>query len=712
MTRAGKTRLSGRVFLCGLLAALSLAQSARAHELEPLPEAEGSGASLEDDEPNEGEPSGPQYRTYTRVRGAPSQPAATHIHIDANQRLTSRSADELLRFAPAVVPIRHASEGKGMQFFLRGYDAQHGTDVELTLHGIPLNQGSHIHGHGYLDISWIPAAAISSLNVRRGSYDLEQGPFATAASIDIETEGLFASGTELTLSATHRGRAQLSALHQRESGDTELLFAAEAVYDRGWAEDFDARRGGLFLRTSTERDGLTRTHILALHHANFGLPSFLRQDDLDSGRIERDEGYGGIQRADATTALGSAGFEWDLGSGRDLELSAWADARRFSATENTTGNLVYPEFGDTREQTETRIQLGTRLHYEHRLSRNHDVEFLAGGELPWIEQYEALITEESATIRDLTRDSRILQPHAYAGFGWTGYFLDLRLRARASLRGDIYWFRTIEDTLNSERFAAATGAISPRAQLRYKLAEGLYLSAGYGRGLRPPEARSVVRVEDDATAGNERSAFGTIPPEVTVADNVDLELAWQPGERISFSVTGFASLLTNETFYDHVAGLVFQLNPSRRLGIEADLQVEIADWAELSLRGTYTNTRFRASGAPVPGSPRLLGSVDLTFRPVDTFSFGTQVQFVGERTLRYEAVAAPYTVVDVFATYQVHRNIRLEASITNAINLEYATAVYNFPSRRDPLRPPSQLPAIHVVPAQPITAQLALRATF
>src|SRR5690606_30277894 len=94
-----------------------------------------------------------------------------------------RNAEEILRSAPGRTLVQHGSEGKGHQFFLRGFDAEHGADLEIRVDGIPINEWSNIHGQGYVDLGFVIPEVVDSVEVVKGPFSLEQGAFATAGSV-------------------------------------------------------------------------------------------------------------------------------------------------------------------------------------------------------------------------------------------------------------------------------------------------------------------------------------------------------------------------------------------------------------------------------------------------------------------------------------------------------------------------------------------------
>ena len=125
----------------------------------------------------------------TIITGAPApdeRASESRMDRSAIDSVRAESAQDLLRSLPGIQLSQHGSEGKAAQFFLRGFDASHGTDVALSVDGMPLNEPSHIHGHGYADSGLVIPEAISAIRFRKGVFGLDQGNLATAGDISYE----------------------------------------------------------------------------------------------------------------------------------------------------------------------------------------------------------------------------------------------------------------------------------------------------------------------------------------------------------------------------------------------------------------------------------------------------------------------------------------------------------------------------------------------
>ena len=160
-----------------LIAALAHASSARAAPPDPVGDDD-----LEGDESDESDD------TREIVVEAPVGASVSARRIDATEiaAVPIRTAEDALRLAPGLVMVQHGAEGKGQQYFLRGFDAVHGIDFEVSADGIPLNEWSNVHAQGYLDLGLLIPELVTAVEVLPGSFDLGQGPFAMAGSARFE----------------------------------------------------------------------------------------------------------------------------------------------------------------------------------------------------------------------------------------------------------------------------------------------------------------------------------------------------------------------------------------------------------------------------------------------------------------------------------------------------------------------------------------------
>src|SRR5712691_4507262 len=127
--------------------------------------------------------------TVAAERTFSSSAAASRLIGELDIRLRPReSSQELLRLTPGLLIAQHAGGGKAEQIFLRGFDADHGTDVAISVDGVPVNMVSHAHGQGYGDLHWLIPEVVDYVAVHKGPYEAQDGDLATAGAVALHTK--------------------------------------------------------------------------------------------------------------------------------------------------------------------------------------------------------------------------------------------------------------------------------------------------------------------------------------------------------------------------------------------------------------------------------------------------------------------------------------------------------------------------------------------
>lgn len=150
------------------------------------------------------------------------------------------NSQEVLRLIPGLFIGQHAGGGKSEQIFLRGFDIDHGTDINLTVDGMPVNMVSHAHGQGYGDLHFVIPELIDKVNFNKGPYFADKGNFTTAGFVNFKTKNYLDNNfvkLEGGQFSTFRGITGLNLL--KPSGDRRnqsLYFAAEASFTKGYFE--------------------------------------------------------------------------------------------------------------------------------------------------------------------------------------------------------------------------------------------------------------------------------------------------------------------------------------------------------------------------------------------------------------------------------------------------------------------------------------------
>src|SRR4029077_8939871 len=141
---------------------------------------------------------------------------------------------ELLEATPGLIVTQHSGEGKANQYFLRGYNLDHGTDLAITVDDMPINMRTHAHGQAYADLNWLMPETINSLAIRKGPYFADEGDFASAGAIHID----YVDGARKTAQGAlgSFGYERLFGMGATRLGEGPLLLAGEVgAYNGPWS---------------------------------------------------------------------------------------------------------------------------------------------------------------------------------------------------------------------------------------------------------------------------------------------------------------------------------------------------------------------------------------------------------------------------------------------------------------------------------------------
>lgn len=646
------------------------------------------------------------------TRAAPFPTSSGESTVDALELSTasSRTAEDLVELVPGFETVQHGAEGKGHQFFVRGFDAVHGSDVEVRLEGIPLNEPSNIHGNGYLDLGFVIPETVASLQARKGSFDIVQGPFATAASLDFEL-GVpsWERGVRTLYEAGTTNRHRLAAIIAPETAARSTFAAVEAMHDDGFGTNRRSRRlTGLAQFRLLGDDDLHLTGLLAGYGADFGLPGTVRLEDVDSGSMDFYDAYVDQTSGASLRGIASIRLLADTDSG-EWYVAMWGQRRQLELDENFTGFLQHPDRGDRRLQTEDSWTLGSLAKWSKRLGRTAEWTSILEWRSVWASQREIGLTTSGdrwTTLRSLDFTQQL---------GGAGAELDWSplswLRFAAGLRVDAVGL-SARDRLQQQSGTDWFVVPSPRLKAAFYPGVDWTLYTAYGRGLRPPEARSVVPAPTFTDPENrDNTPYLGGEPRPTTTDHAELGARWTPSRDLTVDATVFGVWIRRESVFDHVSGVSVELNATRRFGLETSVSWRPVRWLDVDASLTAINGRFVASGRPIPGAPRLLGSTRFSMVHPDGWRGGLEARAIGVRPLGHGAEAAPAGLVDATAGYR-WRWVQLDVLVENITGARWREGEYHYASAWPSAASASQIPVIHYVAGTPRVLRATLSAWF
>lgn len=613
------------------------------------------------------------------IRQRPSSPPRT-LDIPIRREglaVGGASAAALLTLVPGMFVSQHAGQGKAPQLFLRGFDVEHGQDLEVRVEGVPVNEAGNVHGHGYADTTFVPIELVTRLRLDEGVADPRQGNFAVAGSVD-HSLGLAAPGLLVTGSLGSFG-LQRAFLGARPQGWSErTFFGAEFVRSDG----FGARRAfsRVNLLGSVEaklQPGLFALAMAATSTSSFESAGVVKLGGRTLAELDDEALYGAsIQgqggRSERHLSLIRLRQRHDGGHSTTLQLSG--SRRRLALQHNFTGRLQFPA-GDTVAQRSDADTIVGRAEHEHvllLLGSTHRLRIgsEARGDLVTIGQ-RRLDDDDVAHTDEL--DARLALGHLGLWLDSTiqpTSWLQLRLGGRAEAVSS-----TSEDALEPARSGTAEGLFfGPRLSAVASLVEDLEFNAGYGEGFRTPPPVSladgetppftVVRTGEFGAVHRRRHATGTL----------------------SARVSGFVSHVERDRIFDHATATSVLLGPSLRSGLQAFVDV-LGDGFGVTGSATFTDARLLEGGA-VPFAPPVVARIDgFSTSPTLTLAgVGVCAQLelgaslVGPRPLPLGESANPVALIDGALSIRTGL-VRIALEGLNLMDARVADGVFVYASR-------------------------------
>jgi TonB family protein len=690
----------------------------------------------------------------------------THAPISAASSSTIRNQDfalrprtspgDVLRVVPGLLTAQHQGGGKADQLFLRGFDADHGTDVALYLDGVPINLPSHAHGQGYADLNFIIPEAIDRIDVVKGPYDPRWGDFATAGAVNLVTREKFdESSVQYTLgmlpTIAHRavasGRFVGIAAPSLPGWAAKLhpWIAFEAAYDQGPFDHAEQlSRYNLFAKLGYDLGPRT---VLGLFFQAYGSgwigSGQIPERAVAAGSLSRfgseDPSEGGLTERQMLTA-----YFRHRGGSQELDATAYVTRYRLSLWNDFTFFQRDPLNGDEIEQDDARVFGGGKLawHFHRRwrgISWRTTVGVEARDDGISVHAYHA--ESQNGDFRKRLDGYRNLHDDQLdlAAFAEEDVLLARWFRFVGALRADYFAF----DVDGDERGVRQFSVFSPKASAVFTPIHDLldlYLNFGIGFHSNPAE----VALHD-----GERSADGTFTlhalPRIYGGE---LGARAHLFDRLELAAAFWMSYLENETIFDADAGGFVPSAPTRRLGFDFEARARILSWlsADLDLaQSSATAVPDAGNGGALALAPKLYLTGGVTARPRRlALSGGVRFRYLADRPAFDEAspeyqqyartdparvIAQGYFVVDAFAAYR-WRFLEAQLMIQNLLNTSWREAQFgNRSCTHDEAYNPTDanygvcgatlaqtarvgVPDVHFTPGIPFNLQFTLKAYF
>lgn len=604
---------------------------------------------------------------------------------------------QVLRLIPGFVAVEHSGgAGKGDQYFLRGFDGDHGTDVAFFSDGMPINFRSHAHGQGYADLNFIIPETIDGLDVHKGTYLPEFGDFDTAGAVNFRTRQVVKEGIVQAAGGqfdTQRYMLMFSPTKDR----IRTLFAGEGYYTNGpFLNDNRYFRANLLGKITTNFSSRDEVSLTAtFHKAQWNASGEIPLRAVSAGTLDR---FGAIDPSEGGKTLRSTArlnYHYDTHSGGQFFANAYAQYYTFDLYTNFTFFLHDPINGDGIQQHDNRVMYGGDIGYTQRAEVLGVPSVGTIGVQTRLDDIHARLgTQVRRNPLGTTMDSDILEA-SYAPYIKAEVQPLSWMRVTGGFRAETFTFdvrNRCPDCAEQPAGRRTSSIVLPKANLIFGPWLRSEFFANYGEGYHSNDARSVV-------------ASGSSPFARARTYEVGVRSKpWGP-DGIEFVTTLWGIDLKSELVFVGDEGTTESRGASRRRGVEVAARGQL--WGPVYLNGslTWSKAEFN-NGEAIPLAPELTAYGAILVQWPEGLRSQIQATYLGVRPLIEDrsAKAPSWIDIDLSERYILPIKLshgRLEAFlfIQNLLNTKWEQATFYFESR---LRNEAAgVNDIHFVPGNP-----------
>jgi len=654
-----------------------------------------------------------------------------------------QQTSEMLSAAPGFFVDHEDGEGLGNDVYLRGFDLDHGSGIEMRVGNVPINSPVHVQGQGYADANFIIPEVVRSIRVLEGPYDPRQGDTAIVGSAYFDL-GVTERKNELKASFGSFNQARVVGVAAPEGFDDQTFAAFALRKSDGFGSHRASQSGTLNAQYGLDLGADSHLRLLATAYgARAKLSGWLRESDVDSGQIgfyDRYPYFTNSQGVQSSRVILGADFDTVTSGGAHFELAPWVMWQNLLERQNYTGNVLSsaldPDLpgglGDLWETTnhESAAGMVSRLHAAPlRLASFMEVSVEPGVSVRvgHTDQTKSLVTPGTLVVWDRRLDSGLdtLDAAAYMD-------LSLRLWKHARLSGGVradvlsvavndrlgYDIPPAEATAGvfpgTNRAAQGT-AVSPRVTAEYDVVPALAVVASYGEGFRSLDATANVATSQGISGEGPSIQDGAKPYSKVRSYEAGVR-ARTPHERLTTTISAFETRVANELVFEATSGGFTTEGPSIRRGLVASAVAKPFPWLLASLAGSFSSAVFTtlAPGVShyVPNVPPLLFRADVSAhgplssvrgKPL-TGRIGVGYTFLAGRHLTDRILGPTNNLLNAHAALR-YQQLEIGVEGYNLLGLQYADDLENYTSNWSllPVTPKAPPPTVHLSAAPPMT---------
>lgn len=593
--------------------------------------------------------------------------------VDLN-KFPVNSAQDLLRKVPGLFISQHAGGGKAEQLFLRGFDADHGTDVSVNVDGMPVNVVSHAHGQGYSDLHFVIPETVNNIDFGKGAYYMDRGDFNTAGYVDFKTcDHLQNSMIKIEGGSFNSKRilGMFNILNDTKERKSAYL-AAEYNYTDG---AFDVKQNfnrinifGKYNQWITDNDyfNLQFSNFNSSWNASGQIP----ERAVNNGIIDRWQSIDPTEGGETSRTNVEMNYKHIISPSENIEAMAFYSKYNFNLYSDFTFYLKDKDYGDEIQQTDGRNMYGMEVKHTKNFSfdnsslnwisgvgfRNDDINTL---QLNHVYNRDLLLDR----LADVQGTETNL--HAFSGLVWkTGKFT-----INPALRVDHFIFN-LHDLLDVEQLPSGQSReetrLSPKLNFSYAQNDQVMWFLKTGMGFHSNDIRVVVANKND----------NTLPYSL----GGDFGVRLHPFKSLIITPTLWYMYLQQEFVYVGDEAVVEPSGKSRRFGADLGIRFQPLENFYLNADINYSHARFieEENGQDyVPLAPVVTSTGSVNWDFMHGFSLGLQYRYLGERpavednSIRTKA----YFVNDLMLSYN-RQKWGANIQVNNLFNVKWNEAQF------------------------------------
>lgn len=615
------------------------------------------------------------------------------------------SSQEILRKVPGLFIGQHAGGGKAEQMFLRGFDIDHGTDIAISVDGMPVNMVSHAHGQGYADLHFVIPETVEKIDFGKGTYYANKGDFATAGYVAFQTKDKIEKssiGFEVGQFNTMRTVGLFNLLGNQKTQSAYI--ATEYILTDG---PFDSPQNfdrinllGKYaaILSDNSKFSIMGSRFLSKWDASGQIPQRL----IDNGTISR---FGSVDDTEGgNTSRTNFNVSWSkpIDENTFFKANAFYSNYQFELYSNFTFFLDDPINGDQIKQKEYRDIYGLNAELNKKTKLN-DIDVL----LQYGVGFRADATTDSELSHTLNRKT-VLENIKLGDIDESNLFSYLnseftfgKLMINPAVRLDYFKFN-YQDKLTTDYKTQSESKVkfSPKLNFIYSQNNNLQFFIKSGIGFHSNDTRVVVQ-------NNGKEILPT-------AIGTDIGSIWKPFPKLIVNSALWYLYLEQEFVYVGDAGIIEPSGKSKRMGAELGLRYQLNDWLYFDADANYTYARSidEPKGENyIPLAPDFTTTGGLSFQKVNGFSGGIRYRYLKNRPANEDnsIVAKGYFVSDFNVNYQ-YKNINFGVSIENIFDTEWNET--QFATETKLQNETASVEEIHLTPGTPFFMKGKITYTF